>query len=239
MTMQTDDPGPALVPGAHRTIRALGVDEGPFTGVLVTAGDGVAVRSDAEALSGWVGWAHAGHEHVAGPLDLVRRHGGHDVLLPWCTESVDVFLGRRAAAGAPLTAGEVSTLAVSMLRGVAEMGGEHDRGRWWLTDGGRPLFVIGDGVDVREESAALLARLRLDIEDRMLGRVLDAVCDGLVEGLGRPRMLTAQLERWEADLLAIAAPRMLETSLHAPERVRAIAALRDAAPSRVPSSRRA
>lgn len=227
MTTDTEGGGAVLVPGAHRTIRKLGVDEGPFRGALVTSGEAVAVLADAEELSGWAGWGYAGSDHVAGPLDLVRRSDGHDVLLPWCTETVDAFLGRRAAIGAPLTAGEASTLVVSVLRGVGEVVDGADRGRWWLTDGGRPVFVIGAGDDVRDAAAAVVDRVHRDGSDRALGRLLAAVRDGLVEGTARPRMSATQLERWEAELFEIAAPRALDTAMHAPERVRGIEMLRE------------
>lgn len=235
---QTEGSGTALIPGAHRIIRALGVDEGPFRGILVTAGEAVAVMTDAEGLSGWAGWRYAGKDHVAGPLDLVRRADGHDVLLPWCTETVDAFLGRRAAIEAPLAAGEASTLVVSLLRGVGEVADEEDHGRWWLTDGGRPVFVVGAGGDVRDEAAAIVGRLHREGTDRALGRLLAAVRDGLAEGKARPQMSATQLERWEAELFEMAAPRALDTAVHAPERVRGIEMLRDDG-RRPPATRRA
>lgn len=229
-----------LVPGAHRTVRVLAASEGPFRGTLVSAGDGVAVLADAVELSGWSGWRYAGAEHVAGPVDLVRRADGQDVLLPWCTETVEAFLGRRTAIDAPLTSGEVSTLVVSALRGVGEVhDAAADTGTWWLTDGGRPLFVIGDGRDVRAGAAAIITLMRREGGDRALGRLLDTIHDGLIDGMARPQMPGALLERWEADLFEIAAPRALDTALHAPERVREIEALRDGAAGRVPVSRRA
>lgn len=237
MTTETEG-GTALVPGAHRTIRVLGADEGPFRGALVTAGDAVAVMTDADDLSGWAGWSYAGSDHVAGPFDLVRRADGHGVLLPWCTETVDAFLGRRAAIGAPLTAGEASTLVVSLIRGVGEVVDEGDHGRWWLTDGGRPVFVIGEGDDVRDAAAAVVDRVHREGSDRALGRLLAAVRDGLRDGRDRPRMSATQLERWEAELFEIAAPRALDTAMHAPERVRGIEMLREGG-IRPPATRRA
>lgn len=213
-----------LVPGAHRTIRMLDVGEGPYPGALVAQGDSIAVLTSADDLSGWAGWAHAGDEHVAGPIDLVRRSDGHDVLLPWCTERVSAFAGRRSAALVPLTAGEVSTLVGSLLRGIAELGsaaGVERVGEWWLTDGGRPLFVIGAGTDARAGAARLVDRLRRDCADRALVRVLGTVVAGL-DDAERPRLPARLLEGWEAELLAIAAPRPLRTDLHGPDRVRDI-----------------
>lgn len=238
MTTEIDGNRTPLVPGAHRPVRVLGAGEGPFRGTLVATGDAVAVMVDADELAGWAGWSYAGCDHVAGPLDLVRRSDGHDVLLPWCTETIDAFLGRRTAIGAALTAGESSTLVVSLLRGVGEVREVRDRGRWWLTDGGRPVFVIGDGDDARAAAAALVEKVRCEGSDRALGRLLAVVHDGLVEGMSRPRMPEAQLERWEAELFEIAAPRPLDTAMHAPERVRGIEVLRGEG-RRTPETRRA
>ncbi|MFT4157996.1 MAG: hypothetical protein QM630_08750, partial [Microbacterium sp.] len=235
-TTSTEATTTGLVPGAHRVIRVLAPGDGPFCGSLVGSGDGVAVMMDADDMQDWAGWSYAGSEHVVGPVDLVRRADGHSVLLPWCTSTVDAFLGRREANGAPLTAGEVSTLVVSLLRGVGEVAGG-DAGRWWLTDGGRPVFVIGEGEDVRDAAASLIDRMRLAGGDRMLGRLLAEVHDGLAEGKGRPRMPPVQLERWEAALFELAAPRALDTSLHVSDTVRGIETLRGG--SLAPPTRRA
>lgn len=214
-----------LVPGAHRVIRLLGADEGPYKGVLVTDRDSVAVMTDADALSGWAGWGHAGDEHVAGPVDLVRRADGHDVLLPWCTERITVFLGRREAAAETLSAGEVSTLVGSLLRGLGELGHSSaavEGGEWWLTDDGRPLFVIGAGEDARLGAATLIDLVHRATVDRTSARVLAAIRDGLRRGSDRPGAPHRQLQLWETELFSIAAPRPLRRDAHAPERVRDI-----------------
>lgn len=141
MTGTRGEEAPApLVAGAHRVIRMLDAHEGPYGGALVTWGEGVAVRTDARTLSGWEGWRHAGSEHVAGPVDLIRRADGHDVLLPWCRERVVTFLSRRRAGGPELAVGEANTLVMSLLRGVGELstfGGIACEGTWWLTEEGR------------------------------------------------------------------------------------------------------
>lgn len=218
-----------LVPGAHRVIRLLDADEGPYAGALVTDRDSVAVMTDADALSGWAGWAHAGDDHVAGPVDLVRRADGHDVLLPWCTERITVFLGRREAAAETLSAGEVSTLVGSLLRGLDELG--HDVpgteiGEWWLTDDGRPLFVIGTGDDARLSAAKLIDLVHRVTVDRTSARLLAGIRDGLRKDSGRPGVPPRQLRLWETELFAIAAPRPLRRDAHAPERVRDIEMVR-------------
>ncbi|MBQ3358649.1 MAG: hypothetical protein IJG47_07095, partial [Microbacterium sp.] len=135
----TDDavgtPTPPLVPDAHRVVRSLDAAETPFGGLLVTRGEGVAVQVDAGALAGWAGWAFAGAEHVAAPLDVVRRRDGHDVLLPWCTERVTSLLARRHVVDEHLSLGECSTLVASVLRGIDELGepGARESGTWWVT----------------------------------------------------------------------------------------------------------
>lgn len=224
----------ALIPGVHRVIRMLDTGEGPFRGALVVDGDGVAVMVDTDVLAGWRGWSYAGCEHVAGPLDLVRRTDGHDVLLPWCTELVDAFIGRRAVADALLTAGEMSTLVVSLLRGMDEVfehSTDQPSGEWWLTDAGRPLFVIGEGNDVKGASARIIERLRRDCGDRALGRVLAAVHGVLVEGRARPRPSRDQLASWEVELFEHAAPRALQMQQHGPALTRGIEVLQHARPA--------
>lgn len=224
--VETEDRGTALLPGVHRVVRTLDPTEGPFAGTLVTRGDAVAVRVDAVSLAGWAGWRFAGAEHVAGPVDVIRRSDGHDVLLPWCTDRVLGFLVRRTAADSALSPGECCTLLVSMLRGLDELGEAADAvqtGVWWLTDGGRPTFILGEGDDPRAGVAEIVEHLREDCIDKALGRLLATIGEGLVRGLVQPRVARRLLEEWEKELLAIAAPRPLGRELHPPERARDIA----------------
>lgn len=220
-------------------VRILDPTEGPFAGALVTRGDEVAVRVDATALAGWVGWRFAGAEHVVGPVDVIRRRDGHDALLPWCTDRVLGLLVRRMAAGSALSSGECSTLVVSLLRGLDELGAGVDEvqtGMWWLTDGGRPVFVIGQGDDPRAGAAGIVTRLAEHCGDKTLGRALRAMQQGLEKALSQPRVPRRLLEQWEQELLAIAAPRPLGRETLAPERsrdvARAAAAEHAASPSR-------
>ncbi|WP_247630243.1 hypothetical protein [Microbacterium croceum] len=229
----TDVPAPPLVPGVHRVIRVIESEEGPFAGVLVTRGDAVAVRVDAAALAGWEGWRFGGSEHVAGPLDIVRRAQGHDVLLPWCTERASTFLGRRAAAGEALSPGECSTLVVSLLRALAELGRgdavEETTGAWWLTDEGRPVFVLGEGDEARAGVVLLVAQLGESCTEKMQRRLLGVVEEGLRTNLEQQRRVPSLLlEKWEREVLEIAAPRVLRREGFAPVPAEspAIAALR-------------
>ncbi|MDQ4212685.1 hypothetical protein [Microbacterium capsulatum] len=214
----------AAFAAAHRTVRALADGEGPFAGELVTVGDGVCVRADAAGLAGWPGWRFAGAEHVAGPRDLALREDGQDVLLPWCVRTGDAFLAQSTAAG-PIANGEAVTLTVSVLRGLAELGDDPDlTGRWWLTDEARPMFVLGAGETPLDASARLLRALEERTEDRALSRLLAR----LVAAFDEPRRLQAEAERWERELLEIAAPR----PLHVPDEMDQVAALQVAEPLR-------
>ncbi|MFS0852002.1 hypothetical protein [Microbacterium sp. 179-I 3D4 NHS] len=204
---------PPLLPGVHRVIRALDASETPFVGLLVTCGDGVAVQLDAEALEGWIGWRHAGAEHVAGPIDVVRRRDGHDVLLPWCTERVATFLGRRRAEGDVLAAGECSTLVASLLRGIGELGQDagSEAGGWWMTGDGRPVFVFGSGEDARAGATRIVASLAEASGDKAMARLLVQIEAGLRRGASQPRIAARQLEEWERALFDLAVSRPLRS----------------------------
>ncbi|MEU4015672.1 hypothetical protein AB0E56_10435 [Microbacterium sp. NPDC028030] len=210
----------ALVTGAHRLVRMLDASEGPFAGALVTCGGTVAVRRDADDLAGWAGWRFAGSEHIAAPTDVIRRAGGHEVLLPWCTERVSAFVVRRTAADAPLTPGESTTLVISMLRGLDEIGVGVEGvrgGEWWLTDGGRPVFVFGTGTDARAGAEEIVARLAEHSFDKVMVRALGVVERALQSSAGQPRVPRKLLEAGELELLNVAAPQPLDLGRRAPE----------------------
>lgn len=216
----------ALLPGAHRVVRTLDAKEGPFAGVLVTSGEGVCVRVDATALGGWVGWRFAGAEHVAAPIDVCRRRGGYEVLLPWCTDRVLGYLVRRAAGERALSAGECSTLVISLLRGLDELGEGAEgvrTGVWWLTDGGRPVFVLGDGPDARGGVIEILQSVQEHNLEKVVRRAVGAIEEGLKKTIAQPRLPRRLMEEWEAGLLDVAAPQPLQRAHHAPERARDVA----------------
>ncbi|KDA05873.1 hypothetical protein DC31_14100 [Microbacterium sp. CH12i] len=206
----------SLVPGAHRLIRAIDGKEGPFSGTLITYGDGVAVCVDAAQLSEWPGWAYSDAEHVCGVLDIRRRADGHDALLPWCTQTVEVFLGQRLSADVPLVPGELGTLIASLLRGIRELGDEavNAAGDWWLTGDGRPVFVHGGGGAARARAAGLVGRAVQHTADRATIRILESVATALKES----RHHMDDDRKWERQLFAIAAPRALRLDVFAPER---------------------
>ncbi|WP_426182986.1 hypothetical protein [Microbacterium sp. TWP3-1-2b2] len=205
----------SLVPGVHRLIRAIDGKDGPFSGTLVAFDETVAVCVDAEQLGGWAGWAFSGSEHVCGVLDIRRRADGHDALLPWCTQHVETFLGRRDASDSPLAPGELGTLVASLLRGVRELGPDADVvGDWWLTGDGRPMFVHGEGGSASARTAALIERLARRQADRATVRVLEEAS----AALRQPRHPVGDDRRWEEHLFARAAPRALQLDVFAPER---------------------
>lgn len=125
-----------------------------------------------------------------------------------------------------LSSGECSTLVVSLLRGLDELGAAAagvQTGMWWLTDGGRPILVLGDGGDPRSGAAEIVERLAEDCGDKALSRLLTGVQQGLVKALPQPRVPQRVLEEWEKELLAIAAPRPISRESHVPERARDLA----------------
>lgn len=228
--------------GAYWLIRRVAPPESPFEGILAKlapdVGDEAAARDlapagdetvvvlvDAGLLQQWDGWSVDAAQHVVGPVDLARRSGGHDVVLPWCVERVDAFFSRRGAASAPLAGGEVVTIAVSVLRGTAEVWqeitsarrGSHDApagppGSWWLTDAGRPVFVhaLGDeGQPVEVGAQHIIESLSSACDDRTLVRLLEkaaALCD-------KPRQLARVIDDCESQFFASTAPRALATTV--------------------------
>ena len=218
----------ALTPGAHRAIRMLDRQDSAYSGELITDGERRGVRVDADTVPD-VLWAFAGAEHVAGVRDVVRRADGHDAVLPWCADRVDVFLGRRAAGEAAMTAGETVTLVGSLLRGVAEVAERSVSGRWWLTDAARPMFAPGEGAGCAEEVVAIVERLRENGTDRAMDRLLGEIAGGA----GDWRVVQRSAERWEKELSELAAPRPLERGEPAMARVTTAEAHRSLLPGDV------
>lgn len=203
-----------LTSGAHRAIRMLDAHESAYAGELITDGERRAVRVDAEAVAEQL-WELAGAEHVAGVRDVLRRADGHDAVLPWCAERVEVFVGRRAAAQSALSAGETVTLVGSLLRGIVEVADRGVTGQWWLTDEARPVFAPGEGMGCAASAVALIARLREGCTDRAMTRVLDEIS----AAAGDQRIVRREIERFERELTELAAPRALVRDVLAPERV--------------------
>lgn len=153
----TDDP----LTGAVVRMRRVTQPEAPFAGWLARVDETVIQLVDTADLRGWSGWRSRG-DHVLGVQDVSRTSSGHEALLPWCIERIDTFLARREHAGADLGAGEVVTVAVSLIRGYGAARGEELRGAWWLTQDGTPTFVCapdGGGDGLGEAAGFLVDRL--------------------------------------------------------------------------------
>ncbi len=204
----------------YRAIRHVGPPDAPWPGTLVRNPDETAcVLVDAAALGeDWSGWYAAQEGHVLAPLDVVRRPDGHDVALPVCTERLDAFLARRGHGRDRLESGEAITLAVSLLRGAAELAALRDdadappEGEWWITDDGRPAVA----PDLAGATASeLLASLSASADPRLARALADAA-----SAAADARRLLRDIDECEAALFAIADPLPLVTQVFSPLRVR-------------------
>jgi len=207
---------------AYRPLRRVaGGDESPWPGTLVRAasGDTRVLVESRQFDAGWPGWTADPDGHVLGALDLVRRADGHDVVVPVCVERADAFVRRRQASGAPLSSGETVTLAVSIVRGFAELATARapTSGRWWVTDAGRPLFACGAGGDAMALACAELLR---SLEAPAAAGVLDEA----VRAVLAERPSRHELDALEQRLFALARPEPLALTVFGPRRARTVAA---------------
>lgn len=214
MTRETD-----ALRAPYRPVRPVGAaDDGPWPGLLVGLPSGERrVLVDAKVLGReWRGWDAAPHGHVLSPVDVVRRSDGHDVALPVCSERITDLLARRAANGPPLMPGESVTLAVSVLRGFAELRDPAAvTGEWWLTDAGRPVFVTDAAPrSLRDASLSLLSGTA--------GRPHEA-WDAASAAIAAERPSAIELERAEARLFDVAEPLAITTAPAGSGGVRALA----------------
>lgn len=211
-----------LLMTAYRPLRTVsGGDESPWPGTLVRAasGDTCVLVGARHFDAQWPGWSADPDGHVLGALDLVRRAEGHDVVVPVCVERADAFVRRRDASGAPLSPGETVTLAVSVVRGFAELAAARTTvvGGWWVTDAGRPLFACGAGGDA---AAIACAELLRTLETPATGATLDEA----VRAVLAERPSRHELDAVEQRLFALAHPEPLALTVFGPRRARAAAA---------------
>ncbi|MEU1970443.1 hypothetical protein ABZ477_02185 [Microbacterium sp. NPDC019599] len=214
-------PAPDCLLDAYRIIRRVdSPGETPWPGLLAhSETTGTVLLVEAESLGeDWPGWEADAESHLLGPLDVVRRPAGHLVALPPFAEPLEDFLRRRE--DAPLTDGERLTIIVSLLRGLvaaAEASSPDPCGRWWLTDGGKPVFAMhGAGPRLAEATEGLLQAV-VDAAGRSLRTVLEEALEVSRDGA----RLSRNLPRLEEALFAVTTPEALATTVFPPRRARA------------------
>lgn len=195
----------------YRVVRRVtaGVDA-PWPGTLVRLADGRSrVLTDASVFDdSWPGWHASEGGHVLACLDIARRTDGHDVVLPACPRRVADALRRRREARVELTNGERVTIAVSVLRGIAELARiprtldeASVTGEWWLTDAGRPVLATGlSSDDAVEASTRLLDEL---------AEPSSPVWHDLIETITTRALTDPAVARLEDELFALARPEPL------------------------------
>ncbi|WP_040164311.1 hypothetical protein [Microbacterium gorillae] len=175
-----------LLDGVYRPVRYIAPPDVPTAGLLAAideeSGEGERVLLiDVDAVPE-VLWRLDAAEHLWAPTDLASSPPGHVAVMPWCPTPLSALLERRGTVGG----GEAVTLGVSVMRGVEEAagavepGGGPASGTWWVSDAGRPLFVIGDGTDVRAASASALADTAERCADRTVRRLLEEASEQVV-----------------------------------------------------------
>lgn len=223
-------PGAAGVPpptGEGGVIRVV-TDGAPWPGTIVREEDGsTTLHVDAALLAETRVWCAATDGHLLAPIDIVRTAAGHEAVFPLCQRRLDELLHERIEAGAPPSAGECVTAAVSVLRGAAEAG-DAPAGTWWLTDDGRPVLALGGGADVRDASLGILALL-----EKATNGAVRAALDAAAAAIADPR---GDLAAAEDGLFFVAEPLALATTVLAPARARSVASTLRAEP---PAPRRA
>lgn len=221
------------LPAGPRPVRAVLPPESPWPATLVRDAAGTArLLVAGEQLPASPLLLADADGHIAVPLDLVRHEGGHALVMPLCVRRVAEFLQQRADADAPLSDGEAVTLGVSVARGTVDAllaaGDEQATGEWWLDDGGRPLFVVGEGHLVRDAAHGVLEHAARVCRTGSAGvRAALAETAALVT---RDGGLRAGLDDAERRLFATASPEALATAVLAPARARRVSATRDAEP---------
>ncbi|MFG6502182.1 hypothetical protein [Microbacterium sp. P05] len=210
----------------YQPIRTVEPPDSPLPGTLARGPDGRTVMLvDRDAVLSWSGWGAHEDAHVLSPLDVVRRSDGHDVVVSALSERLDRFLARRGDAGAPLSGGEVVTLTVSVIRGLAAsvVRTAEETGEWWLAEDGKPLLVEGVGDQTaRRASAEVLQTVAESAPRTRVAATLLELGEAMTErGFARDAI------EWEERLFELAPPEALLTQVLGPLRARAVAAIPD------------
>ncbi|QLD12979.1 hypothetical protein [Microbacterium oleivorans] len=159
-------------PSTPVPLRRVHPPDAPFPGELVTGVAGQGYRVAAEDVPSLV-WSTPSGGHLLAAVDVDVLEGTTMLLLPR-------LVGRLSAHGLPsLSAGQVVTLAVSVLRGAAAAASAAWRsGEWWLTEDGRPVLVPAGETSWAQSSAELIASIPATaIDADMRRRLIDAVSD--------------------------------------------------------------
>ena len=150
---------PPVLFGPAGFLRSLRGDEAPYPGDLhasTARGDedaSHAVWVDAGLIAEQV-WRCDPNGHVLAPIDVARTPSGQAAVLPHCPHRLGVHVEAASRAG------EVVTIAVSMLRGAGEASEAGIVcGAWWVDEAGRPVLAAVGSQAWREEGAALLTAL--------------------------------------------------------------------------------
>jgi len=166
------DPPPAL--------RRLRADEAPYPGTL-RAEDPPSVWVEIEDLPEEI-WRAEPDGHLLAPRDIARTADGHVAILPHCVETLARRLDERS-----LSAGEVVTVAVSLLRGAVQARDlAIDAGRWWVDAEGRPVLAAGGHGGWLDDTVALLERMAAS-SSGPLRRAVDATSAALCAAEITPR----------------------------------------------------
>ncbi|WP_312677832.1 hypothetical protein [Microbacterium sp.] len=193
------DPPPAL--------RRLRADEAPYPGTL-RAGDPPTVWVEIDDLPEEI-WRAQPDGHLLVPHDIARTAAGHVAILPHCVERLTHRLDERT-----LAAGEMVTVAVSLVRGAAQAQSlAIDAGRWWVDAEGRPVLAAGGQGHWLDDTLALLERMGSSSSGR-LRQAIDATSAALCAKAFTPR----DAEECEDALFDAAepAPLALRTPLRGP-----------------------
>lgn len=227
VTTSADD---RLLRGIRIIRRLSGPPESPWPGRLavMTSGEG-RVLVDVDAVGdAWPGWAADPGGHVVASLDLLRVSTGHLVALPVCGERLEDLVARRESAGTGLTDGERLTVAISLLRGMAELaelGAADACGSWWVTDAARPVFAASPGQEGAATATATILRGLAESPGGLSAAIADAAA-----AVSTPASLRREADRIEARLFDLADAEPLALTVLSPRAARGLAVPRDAPP---------
>lgn len=190
--------------GTAHTVLRWNERPSPYPGWVVACGDRhlMAIEEHAQAL-----WENADAMHVFGARDVLRTRRGILPLVEPCVTRLSEWMGEHAVAS-----GEVVTIALSVLRGLGEIGVQHIEitGQWWLTRDARPVFVVGEG----EAVPVTVQRVLEDCVTALNDRAMQRLCARIAGEMGDPLAALSKLSAWEAELLELAAPRALRLGDH-------------------------